>query len=220
MAYTIAVVQNTQSLKFEQMQVALQTAHNQASIEMPLTAKNLMTAQFNCALLTDNCPTIQTMHATEPEAAAPQPSTSASEQDQETTHKTPYKRKCDSNTSKSRVQPTRAVSPTRPDGYGPVCGIPVGYESDDTWDCTSNFGEQDCSWNNDLSTCVAFRHWPPRPHRGRGQSYGQTNNIIVRGGNAPYLRPWETQPYGRRMRSQQALHTRAYRKWQRRHQVP
>ena len=32
-AYTIAVVQNTQSLKFEQMQITLQMAQNQASIE-------------------------------------------------------------------------------------------------------------------------------------------------------------------------------------------
>ena len=32
-AYTIAVVQNTQTLQYEQMQVALQTAQNQASLE-------------------------------------------------------------------------------------------------------------------------------------------------------------------------------------------
>ena len=187
-AYTIAVVQNTQSLKFEQMQVALQTVHNQASIETPLTADNLMTAHFNLALLTDNLPTIQSTHAKEPEAATAHPSTSASEQDQETARKTPYKRKCDSHTSKPRTQPTRAVSPTRRDGYGPVCGIPAGYESDNSWDDTSTIGEQDCTRNNNISTFVAFRRWPNRPHRGQGQSYGQRNNIIVRGGNAPYSR--------------------------------
>ena len=33
-AYTITVVQNTQTLQFEQMQIALQTAQNQASIEI------------------------------------------------------------------------------------------------------------------------------------------------------------------------------------------
>ena len=32
-AYTIGVVQNTQTLKYEQMQVALQRAQNQASLE-------------------------------------------------------------------------------------------------------------------------------------------------------------------------------------------
>ena len=35
-AYTIAVVQNTQTLQYEQMQVALQMAQNQASLETPL----------------------------------------------------------------------------------------------------------------------------------------------------------------------------------------
>ena len=195
-AYTIAVVQNTQTLKFEQMQVALQTAHNQASIETPQTAENLMMAHFNLPLLTDNYPTIQTTHATEPEAAAPQPSTSHSEQE-ETVRKTPYKHECSTYTPKSRVQPTRAVSPTRRDGHGPVCGIPAGYESDDTWDGTSNLGDQESTRNNNLSTFVTFRHWPPRPYRGCGQSHGQTNNIVVRGGNAAYLRPWDTQPYGR-----------------------
>ena len=45
-AYTIAIVQNTQSLQFDQMQVALQTAQNQASIETPLKAEQLMTAPF------------------------------------------------------------------------------------------------------------------------------------------------------------------------------
>ena len=54
MAYTIAVVQNTQTLQFEQMQVALQTAQNHASIEMPLKAEHLMTTHFNLAILTDN----------------------------------------------------------------------------------------------------------------------------------------------------------------------
>ena len=37
-AYTIAVVQNTQTLQYEQMQVALKTAQNQASLETPIRA--------------------------------------------------------------------------------------------------------------------------------------------------------------------------------------
>ena len=113
MAYTIVVVQNTQSLKFEQMQVALQTVHNQASIEMILTAENLMTAHFNLALLTDHIQCIQPSNAKESEAAAGRPSNLASDQDQEMTRKTPYKCKGDAHTSKPRTQPTRAVFPTR-----------------------------------------------------------------------------------------------------------
>ena len=38
-AYTIAIVQNTQTLQFDQMQVALQTAQNHASIETPYQSR-------------------------------------------------------------------------------------------------------------------------------------------------------------------------------------
>ena len=34
--YTIAIVQNAQALQYDQMHIALQTARNQASLEMPL----------------------------------------------------------------------------------------------------------------------------------------------------------------------------------------
>ena len=187
-AYTIAVVQNTQSLKFEQMQVALQTVHNQASIEMPLTAEKLMIAHFYLALLTDNIPRTPPSNAQESEVAAADAHPSTSTSDQETTHKTPYKCKGDSHTSKQRTQPTKAVSPTRQDEYGLVCGIPAGYESDNSWDGTSTLGKQDCAQNNDISSFVAFRRWPNRPNGGRGQSYGQINNIVVWGRNAPYSR--------------------------------
>ena len=53
-AYTIAVVQNTQSLQYEQMQITLQTVQNQASIETPLQAEQLMNAHFNLAILMDD----------------------------------------------------------------------------------------------------------------------------------------------------------------------
>ena len=39
-AYTIAIVQNTQALQYDQMHVALQTARNQASLETPLKGMN------------------------------------------------------------------------------------------------------------------------------------------------------------------------------------
>ena len=50
-AYTIAVVQNTQTIQYEQMHAALQTAQNQASLETPLRAEQLMSAHFNLAVL-------------------------------------------------------------------------------------------------------------------------------------------------------------------------
>ena len=46
-AYTIAIVQNTQSLQYEQMHVVLQMAQNQASLKTPLRVDKLMTTHFN-----------------------------------------------------------------------------------------------------------------------------------------------------------------------------
>ena len=45
--YIIAIVQNTQTLQFDQIQVALQTLQNHASIETSLKVEQLMTAHFN-----------------------------------------------------------------------------------------------------------------------------------------------------------------------------
>ena len=52
-AYTIAIVQNSQALQYDQMHTALQTARNQASLETPLRAEELLTAHFNLAVLGD-----------------------------------------------------------------------------------------------------------------------------------------------------------------------
>ena len=46
-AYTIAIVQNSQALQYDQMHAALQTARNQSSLETPLKAEELLTAHFN-----------------------------------------------------------------------------------------------------------------------------------------------------------------------------
>ena len=80
-AYTIAVVQNTQTLQFKQMQVALQTVQNHPFIETPLRAEHLMTTHFNLAILTDNTASNRAVDApaTETGVPYPGPSTFASE---------------------------------------------------------------------------------------------------------------------------------------------
>ena len=93
------MVQNTQSLQYEQMQIALQTTQNQALIETPLKAKQLMTAHFNLAILTGNPGCDQDLNAPKPEATAADPGPSTSGSEQETICKTPYRS-------------TGAVSPT------------------------------------------------------------------------------------------------------------
>ena len=62
-AYTIAIIQNTQVLQYDQMHEALQSAHNQSSLETPLKAEELLSAHFNLAVLED-----QTIKHTNPDA--------------------------------------------------------------------------------------------------------------------------------------------------------
>ena len=66
-AYTIAVVQNTQTIQYKQIYVALQTAQNQASLETLLRAKQLMTAHFNLAVLSSETNTNNTFDANKSE---------------------------------------------------------------------------------------------------------------------------------------------------------
>ena len=88
-AYTIAIVQNTLTLQFDQMQVALQTAQNHASIETPLKAQ-LMTAHFNLAILTDNIASNSVIDAPTSEISIPDPGPAAFALEEETICKTPH----------------------------------------------------------------------------------------------------------------------------------
>ena len=62
-AYTIAIIQNSQVLQYDQMHAALKSARNQASLETPLKAEELLSAHFNLAVLED-----QTIRHTNPDA--------------------------------------------------------------------------------------------------------------------------------------------------------
>ena len=142
-AYMIAIVQNTQTLQFDQMQVALQTAQTHASIETPLKAEQLMTAHFNLALLTDETVSDTIVDAPPGEAgiSASEPPTPADAEETicKALHPNSQANKHDRNT-----QPTSAVVPTYRADSGPVRGILTGYESDNSWDF-SDGGEADCS---------------------------------------------------------------------------
>ena len=211
-AYTIAVVQNTQTLQFEQTHVALQTAQNQASIETLLKAEQLMTAHFNLALLTDDIASNTHLDAPAGQTGIPasEPPTSA---DTEETICKALDTDQRPNRRERAPQPTSAVVPTYRADRGPIKGIPAGYESDNSWDF-SDSGEADCSRAPRTTTLLAYTSWRGHPNRRREQNYGRGANISVRGGNAPHSRPWQNQPYGWRTRSQEALRVRAYHKWQ------
>ena len=215
-AYTIAIVQNAQALQYDQMHVVLQMARNQASLEMPLRADELMTAHFNLAVLSNETDVNKTSDAQKPEATTLDAEPSASAADEETYVKIPshcYAANCDA----KKQHPTGAVAPTCRREYGLVNGIPAGYKTDDSWDNDSHTHEHTHTHN--IVPLLSIRPWNNRPHRGREQPHGQHNNINVRTGHAPYPRPWDNQPYGRCTCSQQALRARAYRKIQRRYPI-
>ena len=215
-AYTIAIVQNAQALQYDQMHLALQTARNQASLETPLRADELLTAHFNLAVISNETDITKTSDAQKPEAITLDAEPSASAADEETYIKIPSRRYT-ANSDTKKQHPTGAVAPTCRREYGLVNGIPAGYETDDSWDNDSHTHEHTHMHN--IVPLLSICPWNNRPHRGREQPHGQHNNINVRTGHAPYSRPWDNQPYGRRTRSQQALHARAYRKIQCRYPI-
>ena len=206
-AYTIAIVQNAQALQYDQMHVVLQTARNQASLETPLRAEELMTAHFNLAVLSNETDINKTQDAQKPEATTLDAEPSASTVDEETYVKIPSRRYA-ANCDPKKQHPTGAVTPTCRREYGLVNGIPAGYETDDSWDNDSHTHEHTHTHN--IVPLLSIRPWNNRSHRGREQLHRQNNNINVRTGHAPYPRPWDNQPYGRRTCSQQALRARAY----------
>ena len=123
--YTIAIVQNSQVLQYDQMHSALQTARNQASLETPLRAEELLTAHFNLAVLADQkdvdiSPDAQKPAATTTQDAEP----SASAPDKQTYVKIPSRHT--ENSASRRPHPTGAVAPTCRREYGLVNGIPAG----------------------------------------------------------------------------------------------
>ena len=110
-AYTIAIVQNTQALQYDQMHVALQMARNQASLETPLRADELMTAHFNLVVLSKETDINKTSDAQKPEATNHDTEPSASAADEETYVKIPSRRYA-ANCDAKKQHPTGAVAPT------------------------------------------------------------------------------------------------------------
>ena len=219
-AYTIAIVQNAQALQYDQMHIALQTARNQASLEMPLRAEELMTAHFNLVVLLNETDINKTLDAQKPEATTLDADPSTSTADEETYVKIPSWHNT-ANCDPKKQHLTGAIAPTCRRQYRLVNGIPAGYETDDSWDNNSHTHECEHmhTHTHNIVPLLALLTWSNRPHRGHEQPHRQNNNINVRTGNAPCPRPWDNQPYRWRTRSQQALHARAYRKLQCRYPI-
>ena len=182
-AYTIAIVQNSQALQYNQMHVALQTVRNQASLETPLRVEELLNAHFNLAVLADQKDTDTSPNAQKPAATTQDAELSASVPDEQTYIKIPS-HYAETSASK-RPHPTGAVAPTCSREYGLVNGIPAGYESDDSWDNDSHTHEHTHTHN--IVPLLALCTWNNCPRRGCEQQQPRQNSTInVRTGHAPY----------------------------------
>ena len=175
-----------------------------------------MTAHFNLALLEDQKDTATSPDAQKSTNTTQDAEPSASAPDDQTYVNIPSHYA--DNSATRRPHPTGAVAPTCRCEYGLVNAIPAGYESDDSWDNLSHTHEHTHTHN--IVPLLTLRPWRNSPRRGREQQQPrQNNNSNVRAGHAPYSRPWDNQPYGRRTRSQQALCARAYCKIQCRYPI-
>ena len=165
------------------MHVVLQTARNQASLEMPLRVDELLTAHFNLAVLSNEIDITKTSDAQKPEATTLDTEPSASAADEETCVKIPscrYAANCDA----KKQHPTGAVALTCRREYRLVNGILAGYETDDSWDNDSHTHEYTHMHN--IVPLLSICPWNTHPHRGCDQPHGQHNNINMRTGHAPY----------------------------------
>ena len=170
--YTIAIVQNSQALQYDQMHTALQTARNQASLETPLRADELFTAHFNLALLKDKKDSATSPDAQKSTDTTQDAEPSASAPDDQTYVKIPS-RYAD-NSATRRPHPTGAVAPTCRHEYGLVNAIPAGYESDDSWDNLSHTHEHTQTHN--IVPLLTLRPWRNSPCRGHEQQQPRQNN--------------------------------------------
>ena len=178
-AYTIAIVQNAQALQYDQMHIALQTARNQASLEMLLRAE-LMSTHFNLAVLLNETDITKTPDVQKPEANILDAGPSASTADEETYVKIPS-RNYPPNSDSKKQHPTGAIAPTCRREYGLVNGIPAGYETDDSWDNDSHTHKHNHrhTHTHNIVPLLTLCTWNNRPHRGREQLPRQNNNINV-----------------------------------------
>ena len=146
------------------MHAALQSAHNQSSLETPLKAEELLSAHFNLAVLED-----QTIKHTIPDAekspdnmqnAEPSPSAP----DNQTYVKIPSR--YTENSATRRTYPTGAVAPTCRREFGLVNAIPAGYESDDSWDNLSH----DHTHTHNIVPLLILRPYRNSPRRAPEQT--------------------------------------------------
>ena len=216
--YTIAIVQNSQALQYDQMHTALQTARNQASLETPLRAEELLTAHFNLAVLEDQKDTDKSPDAQKSTDNTQDAEPSASAPDEQTYIKIPSHYAENSATRRPHPQEqlplladastdlsTRYQQVTSLMTLGTIFPILMSIHTHTQHSAIAH------------TTPLAQQPMPEVVNNNRcpDRITIQTCELDMHRTS----RPWDNQPYGRRTRSQQALHARAYCKIQRRYPI-
>ena len=171
LAYTIAVVQNTQAYHFGQMSVVFQTAQNKAALETPSRAEEFTNEHFNIKLLTD-----KENYTGPPNAQAHKRKASVDATPTNPTQETiPKVVEPSDSMPNQKSQPTGTVPPTCRPEKGTCNGIPAGYESDDSWGGYSNNDDpqqQTPDLDEELYPLVAYQTWNRPYARGRNTPRG------------------------------------------------
>ena len=158
-------MQNAQALQYDQMHAALQTVRNQTSLETPQRAQELFTAHFNLAVLEDQAITNTSTDAKKSPDNMQDADPSTSAPDDQTYVKIPSRYA--ENSAARRPHPTGAVAPTCRREYRLVNAIPVGYESDDSWDNLSH--THDHTHTHNIVPLLTLRPYRNSPRRGPEQ---------------------------------------------------
>ena len=175
-----------------------------------------MNSNCNIALLADYEQVVNAKMNTKPK---PSPDTSGTNTDQ-TTPKEPSMSQDQTapsftedtvNNHKSGV--TGHVLPLQCQHPGPVRSIPVGYESDDSWDTALTAAFEAKDKNVALLTYRYQNSNPTAHHRGGQRGHFGPHGIPRCNKHEPGPRPWDNHPYSCCTRSQEALCAQAYKKW-------
>ena len=142
-----------------------------------------MTANFNLAVLEDQTITHTSRDAKKSPDNTQDADPSASAPDNQIYVKIPSRYA--ENSATRRPHSTGAVTPTCRHEYRLVNAIPVGYESDDSWDNLSHTHEHTHTHN--IVPLLTLCPWRNSPRRApEQQQFRQQNTTNVRPGNAPY----------------------------------
>ena len=185
-AYTIAIVQDAQALQYDQMHIALQTARNQASLETPLRAEELMTTHFNLVVLSN-----ETDITKMPDPSNLKPLFLTQNCQPQLRMRRPMLRYPVKVMLQIVIQRSNTLLELSPQPVEESTDLLMEYRQVTR---LMTFGTTililirvtTCTHTHNIVPLLTLRTWNNRPHRGHEQPRRQNNNINMRTGHALY----------------------------------